>query len=62
MNPANTTALDTADMIDVGKSPCRLKIADQDWNCKHIVSKNSGKQSIKHSSYLLMTDELYHVL
>jgi hypothetical protein len=60
MNPANTTALDTADMIDVGKSPCRFKLQTRARITKVWLVKN---KEINQTLRLLadMTEELYHL-
>ena len=60
MNPANTTALDTADMIDVGNSPCRFKSQIRARITKAWLVKN---KEINQTLRLLadMTVELYHL-
>jgi hypothetical protein len=50
MNPANTTALDIADVIDVGKSPCRFKLQIRARITKAWLVKI--RKSIKHYAYL----------
>ena len=60
MNPANTTALDIADVIDVGKSPCRFKLQIRARITKAWLVKN---KEINQTLRLLadMTEELYHL-
>ena len=60
MNSANKTALDTADMIDVGKSPCRFKSQIRARITKAwLVNFKEINQTLR----LLadMTVELYHL-